>query len=181
MRAPVSFVASLVIAVAVSAGAQARPLLAVGVEAGEVVLVDPAKARSSSASRSAPAPRAASSVTRDRRRLLVAVAGPAKGTGSTRRRIERPRDHRHRGAQGHEADRHAARAVRRRPVADGRTAFLSNSETNEILVIDVGSGTVKKKIGIGAEPLDVRPARRQGRSTPPPAPPTSCPRSIRRR
>ena len=38
---------------------------------------------------------------------------------------------------------------------DGRTAYLSNSETNEVLVIDITGGSVKKKIAVGTEPLAV--------------------------
>lgn len=154
MRSPVSFVASLVIAVAVPAGAQARPLLAVGVEAGDVVLVDPAKAQVVERIKVGARARGLK-LTRDRRRLFVAVAGPAKGPAAPAA-----------GSSGLAiidiASRKVTKQIATPPApfgvdlsADGRTAFLSNSETNEILVIDVGTGTVKKKIGIGAEPLEV--------------------------
>jgi YVTN family beta-propeller protein len=154
MRSSVSFVASLTIAVAVSAAAQARPLLAVGVEAGEVVLIDPAKAQVVERIKVGARARGLK-LTRDRRRLLVAVAGPAKGSAAPAA-----------GSSGLAivdlATRKVTKQVATPPApfgvdlsSDERTAFLSNSETNEILVIDLGTGTVKKKIPIGTEPLEV--------------------------
>jgi YVTN family beta-propeller protein len=38
---------------------------------------------------------------------------------------------------------------------DGGTAFVTSSESNEVLVIDVGAGTVKKKIAVGASPQGI--------------------------
>ena len=91
MRSPVSFVASLVIAVAVSAGAQARPLLAVGVEAGDVVLVDPAKAQVVEGAFEVAPGRAASRSRGIGDASSSRWPGPPR-TGSTRCPIGRPRD-----------------------------------------------------------------------------------------
>ncbi len=48
--------------------------------------------------------------------------------------------------------------------ANGRTAFLSNSETNELFVIDVGAGTVKTKKGPAAETAEASPSAADGKA-----------------
>ena len=49
-------------------------------------------------------------------------------------------------------------------LSDGRTAYLSNSETNEVVVIDITGGSVKKKIAGRHRTAGCRdPPRRQGR------------------
>ena len=112
-------------AVAAPDRARAKPLLVVSAEvAGEIVVVDPAKAQVIERIKVGPRPRGLK-LTRDRRRVLVALAGLRQGAAATRRgagfEIARqrrgPRRRRHRGPQAHEAGRHRARAVRRRPVA----------------------------------------------------------------
>jgi len=148
--------------------ARAKPLLAVSAEAGgEVVLVDPATAQVVEHIKVGTRPRGLKP-SRDGKRLLVAVAGPPKAA---------PRP----GAPAAAADKSAGLAivdVAARKVAkqiatppapyavdvspDGRTAFVSNSDTNELFLIDVASGTIKKTQG-GTEPQGLA-VRRDGKA-----------------
>jgi YVTN family beta-propeller protein len=136
------------------ARAAAKPLLIVSAEAaGEVLLIDPVKAQVVDRIKVGARPRGLA-LARDRRSLYVALAGPPKsaapaGTGAglavvdiTARKLTKLI-----------AMPPAPYAVALLP--DGKTAYVSNSETNEILVVDVAGGSIKKKIPVGAEPLVV--------------------------
>ena len=147
---------AFVAAVATSASAHGKsPLLAVSAEAGgDIVLVDPAKAQVVERIKVGARPRGLK-LTKDKRRLVVALAGapktaPKPGAAAA-------------GSAGLVVVDLGARKLLKQvatppsPFAldllpDGRTAFMSNSETNEVYVIDTVDGTVKKKLALGAEP-----------------------------
>ena len=163
MRSTVLFVASLVIAVAAPvAGAPGPPLLAVGVEAAMSSSSTRPRRRCRAASRSAPGARP------------QAHAGPA---ASLRRGWPDPPKVR---ARHPPPDRAASPSSTSRPTrsgsrsppppapfavelsADGRTAYLSNSETNEIWS-STSAPERSRRIGIGTEPLEVVATRADGK------------------
>jgi YVTN family beta-propeller protein len=168
MRTGILFVALLAITVTASNGAYAKPILIVSAEAsGEVVFVDPVKAQSVERVRVGARPRGIK-LSHDGRRLLVALAGPPKpATRAGAAPAPLPAGD---GSAGLAVIDVAARKVTKQvttpasPFAvdflpDGRTAYVSNSDTSEVLVIDVAAGSVKKKIPVGMEPrgVGVRP------------------------
>jgi YVTN family beta-propeller protein len=146
----------------------AKPLLIVSAEAGgEVVVVDPAKPEVMDRIKVGARPRGLK-LTRDGKRLLVAVAGPPKAAPRPGAAPPAPA-----GPPGLAIVDVAARKVTKQvttPPApsgidllpDGKTAFLSNSETNEVVAIDLNTGTVTKKQSVGAEPIGVA-VRRDGK------------------
>jgi YVTN family beta-propeller protein len=151
---------AFVVGVAASARAHAKPpLLAVSAEAGgEIVLVDPAKAQVVERIKVGARPRGLK-LTKDKRQLLVALAGAPK----TALKPGSPAAAPPAGSAGLVVVDVGARKVTKQvatppsPFAvdllpDGRTAFMSNSETNEVFVIDTVDGLVKKKLAVGAEP-----------------------------
>lgn len=163
MRATAFLLACLAITVAAPDHARAKPLLIVSAElGGEIVVVDAAKAQVTARIKVGPRPRGLK-LTRDGRRALVALAGSAKvpprpGAGLASKLLA--------SDAGLAVVDIAARKLTKQVVTapapfavdllpDGRTAYLSNSETNEVLVIDITSGSVKKKIAIGTEPQAV--------------------------
>ena len=143
--------------------AHAKPLLLVSAEAGgDVVLIDPAKAQVLERVKVGARPRGLK-LSRDGKRLLVAVAGTAKPTaphpGAPSLAAAEPApglaivDVAARKVTNHVATAPGPFGVDLLP--DGRTAYLSNSDTNEVLAVDVGAGTIKKKTTIGAGPQAV--------------------------
>jgi YVTN family beta-propeller protein len=147
----------------------AKPLLIVSAEAGgEVVIVDAAKAEVVDRIKVGARPRGLK-LSRDGRRLLVAVAGPPKaaprpGAAPTAAPTGTPGL-----AIIDVAGRKVTKQVATPPapsgvdlLPDGRSAFLSNSETNEVLAIDLDAGTVTKKRAVGAEPIGIA-VRRDGK------------------
>jgi len=163
MRTAALLVACLAITVAAPTRARARPLLVVSAEvAGEIVLVDPAKAQVIERIKVGPRPRGLK-LTRDGRRVLVALAGSAKvaprpGAGPASRLLASDAGLAVVDIAARKLTKHVTTAPT--PFAvdllpDGRTAYLSNSETNEVVVIDITGGSIKKKIAVGTEPLAV--------------------------
>lgn len=161
MRTTALCVACLALIVAAPERAHARPLLVVSAEvAGEIVVIDAAKAQVIERIKVGPRPRDLK-LTRDRRRVLVALAGSAKlaprpEAGPASRLLSSDAGLAVVDIAAHKLTKQvvtapAPFAVELSP--DGRTAYLSNSETNEVLVIDITGGTVKKKIAVGAEPV----------------------------
>jgi YVTN family beta-propeller protein len=163
-------VATLAIGVTVPNLGHARPLLIVSAEAGgEVVVVDAAKAQVVERIKVGARPRGMK-LSRDGRRLLVAVAGPPKTTAAHPGAAPAP------PAAGPPGlaiidvpGRKVAKQIATPPapssvdlLPDGRTAFVSNSETNEVLAIDLDAGTVTKKQSVGMEPLGLA-VRRDGK------------------
>lgn len=150
-------VASFTFGVALAGGAHAKsPLLAVTAEAGgEVVLVDPAKAQVVERIKVGARPRGLK-LAKDKKRLLVALAGAPKAAPKPGAPAPAPSaglaviDVPGRKVTKQIATPPAPFAVDLLP--DGRTAFVSNSETNEVLAIDITDGSVKKKVAVGAEP-----------------------------
>jgi YVTN family beta-propeller protein len=149
------------------AAARAKPLLiVVSAEAGgDLALFDPAKPEAVERIKVGPRPRGLK-LSRDGKRLLVAVAGPPKA--APRPGVAAP------AGAGLAIVDVAARKVTKQiatPPApygvdlspDGRTAFLSNSETNEIVLIDVAAGTITKKAPVGREPQGIA-VRRDGKA-----------------
>ena len=161
MRSSTLLAAGLATLIAVEYSADAKPLLAVTVEAGgEVVLVDPATKQVVEHIKVGARPRGLK-LSRDGRRLLVAVAGPPKAQAKPGA-APAPAPAGAGLAIVDVASRKITKQVATPPapfavdmLPDGRTAYLSNSETNEVLVIDVGSGAVKKKMPVGTEPQTV--------------------------
>jgi YVTN family beta-propeller protein len=163
MRAPALFVACIVLAAATPIRGEAKPLLAVSAEAGgEVVLVDPATTQVVGRIKVGVRPRGLKA-SKDGRRLVVALAGPPRAAAKP-------------GAPAAPvtagvavvdvATRKVAKQIAISPapfgvdlLPDGKTAFVSNSDTNEIFAIDLVAGSVKKKLGVGAGPqaVAVRP------------------------
>lgn len=158
MRSPALLIACVATLAAAPTAARAKPLLLVSAEAsGEVVLVDPTTAQLVERVKVGARPRGLK-LTRDGKRLLVALAGPPKAPARA-------------GAPAAPGGGLAVVDVAGRKVtkqiatpggpfavdvlADGKTAYVSSSDTNEVLVIDVGAGTVKKKTNVGAEPQGV--------------------------
>ena len=158
MRSPAVLIACVATLTAAPTAARAKPLLLVSAEAsGEVVLVDPATAQLVERVKVGARPRGLK-LTRDGKRLLVALAGPPKAPARA-------------GAPAVPAGGLAVVDVAGRKVikqiatpsgpfgvdvlADGKTAYVSSSDTNEVLVIDVAAGTVKKKTNVGTEPQGV--------------------------
>jgi YVTN family beta-propeller protein len=136
--------------------AHARPLLIVSAEAGgDVVLIDPAKAQVLERVKVGARPRGLK-LARDGKRLLVAVAGPAKPAAAQPGPGLAIVD-----VAGRKVTKHVATATGPFSVdllPDGRTAYLANSDTNEVLAIDVDGGTIKKKVSVGAGPQTVAAA-----------------------
>jgi YVTN family beta-propeller protein len=161
-------IALLAAGLASAAGAHAKPLLAVSAEqGGDVVIIDPAKAQIVERIKVGARPRGLK-LSRDKRKLLVAVAGPPKaaakpGAPAAPAPAAAPSaglaiiDVASRKVTAQVATPPAPFAVD--VLADGRTAYLSNSDTNELLAIDVGTGAIKKKLTGGMEPqaVAVRP------------------------
>jgi len=146
---------------AAPAAARAKPMLLISAEAsGDVVLVDPAAAKLVARVHVGARPRGLK-LSRDGRQLFVAMAGAPKAPG----RAGAPTPAALAGAgvavidvAGHKVTKQIATppgpfAVDLLP--DGKTAYVSNSETNELLVIDVGAGTITKKTPVGAAPQGV--------------------------
>lgn len=153
-------VASLTVGVALAGSAHAKsPLLAVSAEAGgEIVIVDPANAQVVERIKVGARPRGLK-LAKDKKRLLVALAGAPKAAPKPGAPAPAPSaglaviDVPGRKVTKQIATPPAPFAVDLLP--DGRTAFVSNSETNEILVIDITGGAVKKKLAVGTEPQAV--------------------------
>jgi YVTN family beta-propeller protein len=166
MRSTAWLVACVAILLVAPAGARAKPLLLVTAEVGgDVVLVDPATTQVVERIKVGARPRGLR-LSRDRKRLVVAVAGPPKSA-------PKPGAAPAAEAAGLAVIDVAARKVSKQIAtppapfgvdlsADGRTAFLSNSETNEILAIDLGAGKVTKKASVGREPQGIA-VRRDGK------------------
>jgi len=158
MPARALFVASFVLAAATPIRGYAKPLLAVSAEAGgEIVLVDPATTQVVERIKVGVRPRGLKA-SKDGKRLMVALAGPPKAA-------PKPGAAPAAGAGVAVVDvaaRKVAKQIATPPapfgidlLPDGKTAFVSNSDTNEILAIDLTAGTVKKKLNVGAEPQTV--------------------------
>jgi YVTN family beta-propeller protein len=135
--------------------AHAKPLLLVSAEAGgDIVLIDPAKPEQLERVKVGLRPRGLK-LSRDGKSLLVAVAGPAKGSAAKPGAAEPAPGLAIVDLPGRKVTKHIATAPG--PFAvdltpDGRTAYVSNSDTNEVFAVDVGAGTVKKKTPLGAGP-----------------------------
>jgi YVTN family beta-propeller protein len=146
--------------------ARARPLLAVSAEAGgDVVLIDPAKATIIERINVGARPRGVK-LSKDGKRLLVAVAGAPKAAAKPGAAAAQSAglaiiDVAARKVAKHVTTPPSPFAVELSP--DGRTAFLSNNETNEVFVVDVGAGTVLKKAPVGREPQGLA-VRRDGKA-----------------
>jgi YVTN family beta-propeller protein len=137
--------------------ARAAPLLFVSADAGgEVVVVDPAKAQVVDRIKVGPRPRGLK-LARNRKQLFVALSGAPKSAAPAPSA----------GAQtaGLAVVDIAARKVTKviatppSPLAvdvspDGQTAYVANNETNELLVVNVAAGSVKK-MPVGTEPVAV--------------------------
>jgi YVTN family beta-propeller protein len=128
------------------------PVLIVSAEAsGEIVLVDPDKAKVIESIKVGPRPRGLK-LSRDGRSLFVAVAGPPKPAapaGAGLAVID---------VAAKKVSKHVATAPTPFGVdisRDGRTAFVSSSASNELLVVDVAAGSVKKKVPVGMDPQGV--------------------------
>jgi YVTN family beta-propeller protein len=141
--------------------ARAKPLLIVSAEAGgDVVVIDPAAAQVVERVKVGARPRGLK-LSRDGRELLVAVAGPPKvpgragapPTGAGVAVVDVP------GRKVLKQIATPAAAFAVDTPADGKTAYVSSNETNEILVVDVASGTIKQKVRVGPDPqgIAVRP------------------------
>jgi len=166
MRSQPSLVACLAILLAAPTVALAKaPLLFVSAEVGgEVVVIDPAKAQVVERIKVGPRPRDLE-LSKDGKRLFVAVAGapkaapkpgaPAAAAGLIV--IDVPG----RKVVQQIATPSGAFAVGLSP--DGKTAFLSNNEMNEVSIIDLGAGTVAKKAAVGREPQGIV-VRRDGKA-----------------
>ena len=141
-------------AVAASNDAHAAPLLIVSAEAGgEVVLVDPVKAKVVERIKVGAPPARPQAGTRP--------AEPVRGVGWP------PRDPGRAAQSGGLAvvdltTRKLTKVIATPPSPlavdvspDGQTAYVANNETDELLVIDVAAGSVKKKVPVGAEPVAV--------------------------
>jgi YVTN family beta-propeller protein len=161
IRSSVLLAASLLAAVAAAGGAHARPMLIVTAEAGgDLVFIDVAKAAIVERVKVGARPRGLK-LARDKRRLLVAVAGPPKTAAPAKPPAGEPGlaivDVASRKVVKHIATPPAPFAVDL--LSDGKTAYLSNSDTNEIVAVDLAAGAVTKKLSIGMEPqgVSVRP------------------------
>jgi len=157
--------ASVVIArSAAAAPPRPEPLVFVTAEAsGQVAVIDQAKGEVTDTIKVGARPRGLR-LSRDGRLLFVAVGGPAKAAA---RGPTPPGDA---DAAGLAIIDVAGRKLMRKVAAgsspfdvdlstDGRTAFVSNNDTNEVTVLDIAKGTVKKKMSVGMEPegIAVRP------------------------
>ena len=165
MRSCSVFLACAAVALAASGAAHAKPLLLlVTTDAGgEVVVVDPAKPQPVGSVKVGARPRSLK-LSKDGKRLFVAVAGPPKaapGPGGAPPPAPAADQ-----APGLAVVDVAARKVVKRIATpsspfgvdlspDGRIAYLSNSETNQVLAIDVGSGAIKKTTFVGNQPQGV--------------------------
>ena len=170
MRSTALFAASVAIILAGPVAARAKPLLYVSAEAGgDVVVIDPATAQIVERIKVGPRPRGLK-LSRDGRQLLVALAGPPTAAPGRGGAAPPPAA----GSAGLAVIDVGARKVAKQIAtppspfavdvsANGRTAFLSNNETNELFVIDVGAGTVTKKGPAGREPQGVA-VRRDGKA-----------------
>jgi YVTN family beta-propeller protein len=162
MRSRALFTVCVAAGLAASGAARAKPLLLVSAEAtGEVVIVDPVKPESVERVKVGPRPRGLK-LSKDGKRLFVAVAGPARAA---------PRPGAAPAPAGDDAPGLAVIDVATRKVAkriatppapfavaispDGRTAYVSNSETNQVFAIDVDRGSIKQKTGVGVEPQGI--------------------------
>jgi YVTN family beta-propeller protein len=143
--------------------ARAKPMLLVSAEAGgEVVLVDPGTAEVVARVAVGARPRGMK-LSRDGRQLFVAVAGAQKAPARAGAPAPAPAGPAGAGiAVLDVAGRKVVKQIATPPgpfavdlLPDGKTAFLSSSETNELLTIDLGAGTIKKKTGVGTAPQDV--------------------------
>jgi YVTN family beta-propeller protein len=142
-------------AVAAPSLALAKPLLLVTAETGgDVVVVDAAKAEVLERVKVGARPRGLK-LSRDGKSLLVAVAGPPKGPAPKPAAAEPAPGLAIVDVAARKVTKHVATAPG--PFAvditpDGRTAYVSNSDTNEVFAVDVSAGTVKKKTSLGAGP-----------------------------
>lgn len=160
MKSRSLFVASVAAGVAMASVAHAKaPLLAVTAEAGgEVVLVDPAKAQVVERIKVGARPRGLK-LAKDKKRLLVALAGAPKAAPKPGAPAAAPPAPSAGLAVIDVPGRKVTKQIATPPapfavdlLPDGRSAFVSNSETNEVLVIDITDGSVKKKLAVGTEP-----------------------------
>ncbi|HEY7375592.1 MAG TPA: beta-propeller fold lactonase family protein [Polyangia bacterium] len=149
--------------------ARAKPVTVVvsAETGGDLAVFDPAKPQAVERIKVGPRPRGLK-LSPDRKRLLVAVAGPPKTA-------PRPGAAAPAGAGAglaivDVASRKVTKQIATPPApygvelsSDGKTAFVSNSETNEILLIDVTAGTITKKTAVGREPQGLA-LRRDGKA-----------------
>jgi YVTN family beta-propeller protein len=159
LRSRSLLVLSLVTALAAPSVVAARPFLAVSAEAGgEIAFVDPAKARVLERIEIGGRPRGLK-LSRDKRRLFVALGGPsnprAAGSGAGVKAASGLAilDVAALKVTGYLATAPAPFDLELSP--DERTAYLSNIETNELFVVDVATGSLKKKVPAGMEPRGV--------------------------
>ena len=161
MRSSVLFTVCVAAGLAAPTAARAKPMLLISAEASdEVVLVDPATATVVERVKVGARPRGLK-LSPDGRQLFVAMAGAQKGPA----RAGAPTPPAPAGAGIAVVDVAGRKVIKQiatppGPFAvdlppDGKTAFVSNSETNELLVIDVGAGTIKTKTHVGTAPQGV--------------------------
>ena len=144
---------------AAPAAARAKPMLLVSAEAsGEVVVVDPSTAKVVERVNVGARPRGLK-LSPDGRQLFVAMAGAQKPPA---RAGTAPVPAGAGVAVVDVASRKVVKQIATPPgpfavdlLPDGKTAFVSSSDTNELLVIDVGTGTIKTKTHVGTAPQGV--------------------------
>jgi YVTN family beta-propeller protein len=167
MRSRVLFTVCVAAGLAAPAAARARPMLLISAEAsGEVVLVDPATAKVVERVKVGARPRGLK-LSPDGRQLFVAMAGAQKAPARAGAPAPAPAGPAGAGiAVVDIAGRKVIKQIATPPgpfavdlLPDGKTAFVSNNETSELLVIDVGAGTIKTKTHVGTAPqgIAVRP------------------------
>ena len=157
MRLGSLFVACFVtVAMAPNAAVAKPPLVIVSAEAtGEVVVIDPAKPQAVERIKVGARPRGLK-LSRDGRTLFVAVAGAPVGSAKSAAPAEAGLAVVDVGAR--KVTKHVAMPPSPFGVdllPNGRTAYVSNSATNEVFVIDVDKGSITKKTSTGAEPQGV--------------------------
>jgi len=165
MRSSVVLIACVAAGLAAPGAARAKPLLLISTEAsGEVVVVDPAKAQPVGSVKVGARARGLK-LSKDGKRVFVAVAGPVKKNPAAPGPVPAPAPSAD-DAPGLVVVDVAARKVTKRVAIppspfgvdispDGKIAYVSNSETNQLLAIDVGSGQIKQTTRVGAEPQGV--------------------------
>jgi YVTN family beta-propeller protein len=163
MRTRVLFTLCVAAGLSAPAAGRAKPLLFVSAEAsGEVFVVDPVTTKVIEHIAVGARPRGLK-LSPDGRQLFVAMAGPQKPPVRAGAPAPAPAGPTGTGvAVVDVAARKIIKQIATPPGAfavdllpDGKTAFVSNSETNELLVIDVVAGTLKKKIPVGTAPQGV--------------------------
>jgi YVTN family beta-propeller protein len=144
---------------ATPAAARAKPMLLISAEAsGEVVLVDPSTRTVVERVNVGARPRGLK-LSADGRQLFVAMAGAQKPPA---RAGAAPAPAGAGVAVIDLASRKVVKQISTPPapfavdvLPDGKTAYVSSSDTNELLVVDVAAGTIKKKTPVGTSPQGV--------------------------